>query len=1004
MKKIGTIVIAFAALQFALEAKADYVWNGGGETTDWSDAANWTGSSGNWVNKVSGSTVTFTNAVTISSGVWIENGVTNGESMVTWKKGTDAEDGAGLTGGTTLTVGTATKGGLKIEDGDYTFSGTMYLGNGANGQGAVTMNGGHLKVGGELNMSRQNNSQSEFVMNGGLLEVTSWFAVSRANANTDSGCVSTFTVNGGVVTNSNSGSSHMSIGTVGSASNYGELIVNGGEVYASAIPYIAEISPGKLTVNGGKFTTPSSMQIGMAAGVTGAVEVAKGELKSSGTVQVGYKSGGYGNFLLSGGSVNAYTLNVGAVSGANGEMTMSGGTVNCSAQFNVGILGSTATYNQTGGMVNAATGWWGADNNTHAVANISGGEMNFSGQLALGNGNNAYMELNVNGGTLNLNADPLFGQLNGSGSTNIVTISNGGVINVGSETAAKWMKINDAGTAANEFYLRTGGTLGVAHIEKVSSDTGSKIVFDGGTLKSLYVDSNYNKYIIENDDTLSVEVTELGGIIDVNGHAVQLPKAIGGTGMMTLTNSTATEGSITISGEQSYLGIRVADGVTANLGTSFAATNKVILAGGMITSTTVIDEVELVSGSYTNNIAGAGSYKVNGGALAVNLSSFTAHESVGFSTNLVDIVLANEDELARVTDCSVGHYTWTFTMNAADNTLIATIATSTYDNFWIGGASGEFYDAANWSLGHYPTTGEYDIVTNDVNFTVNSVHDIGILVNESYNISFVRSSGSNNDKIHVTGVLGSGTITLDYFGFGNVNGNECLVYNDIVLTNSAWFGDYNYSINMKFYGGISGSGSQTVQLWGSSGDYYFYGDNSGFASSMYTCNGNPAIHFMTSESGFSNSGASLTAGGSVYFDCDAETVVFGSLTVSGGTGKMIYVPSSEQTARGVLSSYYKLVQTTSESGSTSISFELDPEVVEPVASETSITMSESAFSVTPSNIKKGLKYGLVAIDSPTAAGTPSEYVTATSDSLTLSISTLPGANESVKYYRIYVQD
>ena len=877
-----------AILGLASAARADYVWNGGGTTTDWSDAANWTGSSGNWVNKVSGSTVTFTNAVAISSGVWVENGVTNGESMVTWKKGTDAEDGAGLTDGTTLTIGTATKGGLKIDDGDYTFSGTMYLGNGANGQGAVVMNGGHLKVGGELNMSRQNNSQSEFVMNGGLLEVTSWFAVSRANAKTDTGCVSIFTVNDGVVTNSNSGSSHMSIGTVGSASNYGELIVNGGEVYASAIPYIAEISPGKLTVNGGKFTTPSSMQIGMAAGVTGAVEVAGGELKSSGTIQVGYKSGGYGNFLLSDGNVNAYTLNVGALSGANGEMTMSGGTVTCSGQFNVGIQGSTATYNQTGGTVNAATGWLGADNNTHAVANISGGEMNFSGQLALGNGNNAYMELNVNGGTLNLNADPLFGQLNGSGSTNVVTISNGGVLNVGSETAAKWMKVNSAGTAANEFYLNDGGTLAVWHIEKVSTDTGSKIVFDGGTLKSLGVDSGNNTYIIENDDTLSVEVTEHGGIIDVNGHAVNLPKAITGTGTLTITNSSATAGSIAFSanveGKIRLVGnvtATFADGVTIGgfeLGAGWSGT----LPAAPVTSYT------LDGGALTmayGELADSGTnLVVKSGTITLDMSAATEVE-VGSTAALANVSLADGVDLSAITFNTSGTaYNWTASLGDDGVITMTAVSAKEGNNKWVGPTSGgNWSDNANWDFG-IPTadqTVEFDYDVNVIldgatgsDKTVSNVvlnADVQLSYNNGYlSLYFYEINGAHKISLYRTGLKARGNYGPSWQP-SRISADttvEILPY-----STDSWIEGTGYSNQpLYIYGKITGAGYIIFRNY-----IYFYGDNSGHTGKVVFQASNDSRYFMSAESGFANS-SSVSISGSSYFGFTEGTIKFNNLT------------------------------------------------------------------------------------------------------------------------------
>ena len=82
-KSIST-VLALAACALSLAANAERHWTGGGATTDWTDNANWGAGigSGNWV--FGGAQVadlpstdpivcTFSNAVAISSGVWIQN-------------------------------------------------------------------------------------------------------------------------------------------------------------------------------------------------------------------------------------------------------------------------------------------------------------------------------------------------------------------------------------------------------------------------------------------------------------------------------------------------------------------------------------------------------------------------------------------------------------------------------------------------------------------------------------------------------------------------------------------------------------------------------------------------------------------------------------------------------------------------------------------------------------------------------------------------------------------
>ena len=75
-------------------------WTGGGTTTDWTDSGNWYQTGGNWVFGggqvgllVDGkTTVTFTNAQTISTGVWIEN---ESHTDIVWKLGEGADAAAG---------------------------------------------------------------------------------------------------------------------------------------------------------------------------------------------------------------------------------------------------------------------------------------------------------------------------------------------------------------------------------------------------------------------------------------------------------------------------------------------------------------------------------------------------------------------------------------------------------------------------------------------------------------------------------------------------------------------------------------------------------------------------------------------------------------------------------------------------------------------------------------------------------------------------------------------
>ena len=579
----------------------------------------------------------------------------------------------------------------------------------------------------------------------------------------------------------------------------------------------------------------------------------------------------------------AYTMNIGSAGLAYFEMA--GGSLTVNNQFNVGISGATSYFKQTGGIVNANGSWsyWGADTGTKSRIDISGGVFNAK-NVSFINGTNSRIELNVNGGTMNFTEDTCFGEKNGSGSTNIVTISNGGVINVGSETAAKWMRINVAGTAVNEFYLNEEGTLAVWHVEKVGTDTGSKIVFNGGTLKSLGVDTGNNKYIIENDVTLSVEVAELGGIIDVNGHAVQLPKAITGTGTLTITNSSATAGSIAFSanveGKVRLVGnvtATFADGVTIGgleLGAGWsgtlpaAPTISYTLDGGTVTM--AYDAI----GTGTNLVLKAGT-------IVLDMSGVT-DAAVGSTATIANVSLADGVELSSITfnTCN-SKYDWTASI--ADGVITMTAKAPEGPNKWVGGSEGNWNEDANWQYGVPETTAtaEFDY---DVTCMLNANKTVSNLVVNASVLFKTTNTGSVHPTIYIKEVNGDGTIGLYHAGIianglpGTIAEGITIDINYVSDTSDSWLeGDYSAS-PLKIYGKITGSGYLIFR------DYtWLYGDNSGHTGKVVFQANNDGRRFMSANSGFSNS-SSVAITGSSYFGFTEGTIKFNNLTWNSNGG------------------------------------------------------------------------------------------------------------------------
>ena len=553
----------------------------------------------------------------------------------------------------------------------------------------------------------------------------------------------------------------------------------------------------------------------------------------------------------------------------------------------VGISGATSYFKQTGGTMNVVKGYWGADANTKSRIDISGGVFNASGMIGFINGNSSRIELNVNGGTMNFNADPCFGgntdryATSGADSTNIVTISNGGVINVGSETTAKWLKVNVAGSAVSEFNLNEGGTLAVWHIEKVGTAEGSKIVFNGGTLKSLGVNSS-NTYIIENDDTLTVEVGELGGIIDVNGHAVQLPKALTGSGTLTITNSSATAGSIAFSANvagkirlaASNVTATFADGVTIGgleLGAGWSGTTlpaapvaSYTLAGGTITM--AYDAI----GTGTNLV-------LKSGSVTLDMSGVT-DAAVGSTTTLTNVSLADSVKLSAITfNTYNSKFDWTASID--DGAITMTAKAPEGPNKWVGGSEGNWNADANWQYGVPETTAtvEFD---DDATCWLDASKTVSNLVVNASVLFKTTNTGSVHPTIYIKEVNGEGTIGLYHSGIianglpGTIAEGITIDINDAGNTDSWLEG----STPLQIYGNITGSGYVIFRQ-----STWFYGDNSGHTGKVVFQGNNDGRRFMAPESGFSKS-SSVAITGSSYFGFTEGTIKFNNLTWNSNGG------------------------------------------------------------------------------------------------------------------------
>ena len=387
-KSIST-VLAIAACALSLAANAERHWTGGGATTDWTDNANWGAGngSGNWVfggakvaNLPSTDPIicTFSNAVTISSGVWIENGA---KANVVWRVSENADEGAGLktTWGTnnSLNIGTGTHGGLTIESGVYYMPKQLWIGNGA--------------------------VDSYFTLNGGVFTNNSYVCIGYGAHNR----TATMTVNGGKFRQN---SDKFIIGQGNNTGCIGIYNQTDGEVSVPEIFISESNGSSSLTVSGGTFTNRGYASIGRGASTVGEVVVAGGKFVNVGEFVVGYGDGSEGKFTVTDGTCDMQNLvRFGRGTNSKATVLMSGGEFDTDNEC---ILctgtGSTAEMTLSGGTFTPKKFWIGShyshtSSGCNATFTMTGGTLTTDNDqdIVVGGNANAVGTFNMQGGTVN---------------------------------------------------------------------------------------------------------------------------------------------------------------------------------------------------------------------------------------------------------------------------------------------------------------------------------------------------------------------------------------------------------------------------------------------------------------------------------------------------------------------------------------------------------------------------------------------------------------------------
>ncbi len=646
---------------------------------------------------------------------------------------------------------------------------------------------------------------------------------------------------------------------VGTDAQNGAWVVNGGTYsIGGGSLYIGHngnnrAATGSVTIENGSLTLGNALLVG--AGGAGSLEVKDGTLAINGVLDVA--NAGTGTFAMSNGTVTAskyMRLGYGANSVAN--VYISGGELTAG--------GSTDNKNYYGLML--------ADNDSSTAT------------------------FTIDGGTATFIHDSNIGW-NGSGTLNI---GGTGKVSVGTASAHKWVRMNtlSAATGKSVINLSGNGILDICHVE-LDNGTG-EINFDGGAIHAYANNGSCGGVVIAASDNLTVNVKEGGAAFDVpSGVSVSIAEPLLAAAAEGNTDGGLVkkgDGTLTLASGNTYAGPTVVEGgsLVLPVGGSLAST-KLELAGGTFSGTT-FDDITISAGAYsfsslpTNTTstvtlnggvlrmtvaeaqatADTATVVVNGGTLLID-GNTAESVSVGSSFTFANVTLGDNVEVADVVKVSGVNFDWTYGSSGGHPTAMA--GTASGENVWVGGATGNWSDAANWSYG-VPSADLDAVFTKNVVVTMPSETTFSRLFLRTPAVTMASSGG----KFHLKELGGHGVLTLENTGLTQTiaSGSDLTVTNDIVITGSSWLGDWNSDSVLHMKGRVSGTG--TFGIWK---NVRLYGDNSSFAGAVKK--NDYDSRFMTPQAGFPNASA-VTIDGTIWLWFNEGEIEFGGNFTAWSTG------------------------------------------------------------------------------------------------------------------------
>ncbi len=391
-------------------------------------------------------------------------------------------------------------------------------------------------------------------------------------------------------------------------------------------------TPSFLAIDGGTYSFSNTI-IGYVNNARAGLRFNGGTYTGSNTTRIGYANGATAEMTLNGGSFTTLRARVGGgKTGVVGTLVVNGGTFRTTYAGDDTFMvcdqpGTTGTLILNGGVLDTTSG---NNANIGGVANVTatiyvntGGVWNAKGIFLGGKRmstkyavDNAVTRLFVNGGTLNLGSNPSgIGYAVGEGSLAEMVVNDGEVTVTGTDT----FYVGESGpgsftmnggtftmnTAANGFgfghaqngsdvgtVTLNGGVLAIYRIRLDYVQPGSRLVFNGGTLRAVAKTSNF----IDANANLTCVVDEGGLVVDTAGFDITINHDIveaDGISAARLLKKGA--GTLTVSGQNPFKAenIFVLEGKAVVGGTTYRGNGGTLLnasAGGDLGEVVLHDE------------------------------------------------------------------------------------------------------------------------------------------------------------------------------------------------------------------------------------------------------------------------------------------------------------------------------------------------------------------------------------------------------------------------------